>query len=100
MTQKAFEPIHLPKKQPVESITGYYRVYKNAKEFVRVQASTADEALKTSGVTGSCKVEPDSLDSQPVLKSVPEKEEVSTPPAPPKTEEGGTPPAAPAQSQP
>lgn len=69
MTRAAepFETLPMPRKDIPQPASGSYRVYKNAKEFVVVEAGSALEALQVSGVQTPHKIERDSIDYIRVL---------------------------------
>jgi len=67
MVTESFEELPMPRKEMAQLSVGSYRVYKNAKEFVTVQAGSAIEALQTSGVKPAHKIERDSFDHTKIL---------------------------------
>ncbi|MFW0777014.1 MAG: hypothetical protein ACN2B6_04770 [Rickettsiales bacterium] len=67
MATESFEELPMPRKDVAQLSMGSYRIYKNAKEFVTVQASSAIEALQTSGVKSAYKIERDSFDHTKIL---------------------------------
>lgn len=62
-----FETLPIPQKGIPNSSVTRYRIYKNDKEFVVVQAATALEAFEASGVKDAVKIERERLDAQSVL---------------------------------
>jgi hypothetical protein len=62
----SFETLPLPKKDSL-STAGSYRVYKDATDFTMIAASTALEAMKTSGMEAIYKIERYDLSSNNVL---------------------------------
>lgn len=62
-----FEALPMPRKDIPQPASGSYKVYKNAKEFVVVEAGSALEALQVSGVPLAYKIERESIDSIRVL---------------------------------
>lgn len=52
-----FENLSLPQRGISNGITGGYRVYKNADDFVDVEASLVSEAIEKSGIISPYKIE-------------------------------------------
>lgn len=67
MKPHSFESLLLPQKGPPQGFSVRYRVYKNGKEFMHVDAGTALEALKASGLTEAYKIERDTIDAATVI---------------------------------
>lgn len=69
MTRPAepFETLPMTRKDIPQPAAGSYRVYKSAKDFVVVEASSALEALQVSDVKAPYKIERESIDYISVL---------------------------------
>ncbi len=63
----SFETLPIPQKGIPNNSVVRYRIYKDADNFVIVQAATALEAYESSGVKDAVKIERERLDGQAVL---------------------------------
>lgn len=57
MQQEEFAPLHIIKKSLLDANRTAYRVYKNPQEFVTVEAATALEAFRESGIKQPFKIQ-------------------------------------------
>lgn len=54
---KSFMPLVIPTKEPKNNHNGWYRVYKNEKEFVEIDAFSLSDAMEKSGVESPHKIQ-------------------------------------------
>jgi hypothetical protein len=59
---QAFEALPMPRKDIPQPATGRYRIYKDARQYITVDADSALEALQQSGVGNAVKIERESID--------------------------------------
>jgi len=81
--KEPFESLTLPHREVPQLTLSRYRVYKNAKDYVLVEAGNAMEALKTSGLAQATLIERDIFFSNNVLsvQTLEEKSPAASPPA-------------------
>lgn len=62
MPSQDFEQLPMPRQSFPQAVAGNYRVYSDASHFITVNATSAIQALQSSGLADACKIERDSLD--------------------------------------
>ena len=105
--KEPFEELAMPRKDVPHLQSSRYRVYKNPKEFVTVEAISALEALQASGVKNPTRIERDLFQLASILElnsfgGDPQADAQlnDTPMAPAAAPEETAPPAAPAADTP